>query len=561
MALVAECGKCVSRVPRATLRDFGEKQLCPDCFAGVLDEAGATMRALLAQKDEPGRRCSGCAAMVDPSVGSQWCSILELGDTRAVLCANFVPLALRAEADGLDSSESLDPTQIWGLVCSDLENTLGPTHLGWLEGARPKSIEDGNLLVEVADEYTRAWLVARLMPAIMQVLEANGYANLAVEFAVGSPQPRRVTKAVAAGVRAGEPIPLQPVPTPPSAPYKPRPHQAGGFNPSYSFDQFVVGTGNRLAHAGALAVAEGTASTYNPLFLYGGVGVGKTHLLQAIGGKSTSLGRSALYVASETFTNELITSIRSGSTSDFRRRYREIDILLVDDIHFIIGKMSTQEEFFHTFNWLYDAGKQIVLSSDRSPSEMEILDDRLRSRFWSGLTADIQPPDVPTRIEILRRKAMLRGRSLPDDVLEFLGRRTAHNVRELEGLLNRLLALADLNGVEPSLSLAMGMLKGHSGMREIDQNDVLQAVSAYFRVTCAAMSGKQRSRDVSTPRHIAMYLMREDAKLSLPHIGDVLGGRDHSTVIYGWSRIDKEMACDGKVRRDVEAIRGLLFPG
>jgi len=522
----------------------------------VLGSAEGTVHAMLVQANEPERLCSGCAAMVDPAVGSRWCSVVELGDARAVICENFVPLALHHKVAALPSaSGSTDPEKLWKLICDEIEAALGPTQLDWLRNTRPDSFEDGCLRVRVSDDYTRSWLVARLMPAILEALELNGYADVVVEFSVlaehGRVPPKRGKKS------SPQTLPLTPIVPPAPAPERQHPHQAAGFNPAFGFEQFVVGTGNRLAHAGALRVAEGDAS-YNPLFLCGGVGVGKTHLLQAIGGRCVSRGRKALYVASETFTNELISAIRTGCTGDFRQRYRQIDVLLIDDIHFIIGKESTQEEFFHTFNWLHDAGKQIVLSSDRNPKEMHILDARLRSRFCWGLTADIQPPDFDTRVEILRRKALRRGRMLPDDVLSLIAGQTADNVRELEGMLNRLLALADLHDLQPDLGLATQISNGRSRHREIDHNDILQAVSAYFHLPPSTMSGKQRSRSVSTPRHIAMYLMREDGEMSLPRIGDVLGGRDHSTVIYGCDRVKREMATDGRMRKDVEAIRGLM---
>ena len=356
---------------------------------------------------------------------------------------------------------------------------------------------------------------------------------------------------------ANHSLPLTPAPRPAPA-GEPPPHASGRFNPNFSFDQFVVGNGNRLAHAGALAVAEG-ATSYNPLFLHGGVGVGKTHLLQAIGGRCVNRGRQALYITSETFTNELIAAIRAGDASQFRRRYREIEVLLVDDIHFIVGKESTQEEFFHTFNWLYDNGKQVVLSSDKPPGKMRVLDERLRSRFCWGLLADMEPPDVETRVEILRRKVLQRGRWLPEDVLAFLAGQTRQNVRELEGLLNKLLALSDLHGFEPTLALAAGLSSDGDRHHEVGAEEILDTVAAYYRLKVSSLTGQQRSRNISTPRHVAMYLMREDARLSLPQIGDILGGRDHSTVIYGCNRITRELQDDTRMHRDIDAIRSMMF--
>lgn len=549
-------------VRKTNLRELGERLLCPHCFTQMLATAEETMRGVALQLNEPDRVCSNCRAMVDPEVGSAWCSVLELGDDRATLCENFVSLKRHEAAIQILGHQARDTghAEVWNLICSELENSLGSSQVGWLQNTNPTRLEGGVLHVDVLDEYTKSWLVARLMPAICQSLELNGYPDVSVEFRVAGDQ--SFTKSPDSPVINGSPAPsliLQPPPLvdrPKLAPL--RAVMAGSFNPAFSFQNFVVGTGNRLAHAGAMSVAEGSPA-YNPLYLHGVVGVGKTHLLQAIGGRCTADGaKQALYISSETFTNELITAIRGGSTSEFRQRYRHIDVLLVDDIHFIVGKESTQEEFFHTFNWLYDNGKQIVVSSDRAPHEMKILDERLRSRFSWGLMADIQPPDQETRVEILRRKALQRDRTIPDDVLAFLAGQTKHTVRELEGLLNKLLALADLYGVEPSLSLATGIASTRKGSREVGPNDILQAVTAYYRLTVSALSGPQRSRNVSTARHIAMYLMREDARLSLPQIGGMLGGRDHSTVIYACQRIAEQVAGEGQIKQDVEAVRGLL---
>ncbi|GEM_PF-132077 len=553
-ALVGRCHDCGTVARKSGLRVFGEKSVCPHCYSALLATAEQTMRKVMLDVDEPDRRCGNCLAMVDPAVGSSWCPILELGDERATLCASFTPLAELGATPRPVLSPELTASALWALVCDDLQSSLGPTQIRWLQETRAVNRQPGLLQVEVAQEYTRSWLLARLMPAILQSLEVNGYPDVAVEFLVAqepvSPPPAARTSGVLT-------LPLEPAPLAgpylSSAPDEPAPT----FNPAFTFQHFVIGNGNRLAHAASLAVAE-NAGSYNPLFLHGGVGVGKTHLLQAIGSRRASRGENVLYISSETFTNELVSAIRGGSTQDFRRRYRLIDVLLVDDVHFIVGKTSTQEEFFHTFNTLYDAGKQIVLSSDRPPAELTVLDERLRSRFSWGLQADIQGPDRDTRLEILRRKARQRNRWVPDEVLTFLASDPGYNVRELEGVLNRLLALADLHGVEPTLSLAAGIVSGGS-RRELSHNHVLQAVCAYYRLGAGAIAGKQRSRNVTLPRHVAMYLLREDVRLSLPQIGDLLGGRDHSTVIYGCNRISGEMSREGPVRHDVESIRSLMF--
>jgi chromosomal replication initiator protein len=309
-----------------------------------------------------------------------------------------------------------------------------------------------------------------------------------------------------------------------------------------------------------MAVAEHPAQAYNPLFLYGGVGLGKTHLLHAIGHAIGTSEGDVLYVSSETFTNELIMAIREGSTQTFRDRYRDVDFLLLDDIQFIAGKEATQEEFFHTFNALHQAGKQIVVTSDRPPTELRVLEDRLRSRFTWGLTADMQPPDVETRMAILRTKTAARQRRVPETVLNTIASRVGSNVRELEGTLNRIIAQAEMLGTEPSMEIVRSVL----GDPEVDggsarPDDVIQAVSAYYRVKGAELSGPQRDRSIAYARQMAMYLLREEAKLSLIEVGNYLGGRNHSTVIYGCDKIAGEAKRKGRVRQDLQALKQLLY--
>jgi chromosomal replication initiator protein len=567
-ALLAACDRCAAPTPQWELREFNGRAVCPNCFRATLELARDTIRALQKGRDGPKRRCFNCRAMVDQTVRSAWCPLIELGAERAILCENFVPIALQEARDHMPiSSIQQNAEDIWMRVRTDLEATLSSSHAAWLKDTQGVALEGDVLHVQVPNEYTRAWLEARLAPAIARALELNGYPELVVTFEVdtGSGAP-------GSEFHGGDSLPeYQGTKTvsaeePPVGALAPISDAATrdtkmAFNPAYTFERFVVGSGNRLAHASALAVAEQPGKHYNPLFLYGGVGVGKTHLLQAIGHRWVSKGGSAIYVTSETFTNELIAAIRDGSTTEFRRRYRYVDILLVDDIHFIGGKEATQEEFFHTFNALYDHGKQIVLSSDRPPGELKILEERLRSRFAWGLLADIQPPDLETRVAILKAKAALRGRHVPDEILEYLAARITQNIRELEGALNRLLALADLNGVEPSLVLAAGLVPRDKIDGAIHSTDVLQAVSAYYHIAPSALSGRQRDRSVTLPRQIAMYLLREDVKLSLPQIGEILGGRDHSTVIYGCDKVGAEMKRRSRIRQDVESIRSLLYSG
>jgi chromosomal replication initiator protein len=330
------------------------------------------------------------------------------------------------------------------------------------------------------------------------------------------------------------------------------------LNARYTFSTFIVGSGNQLAHAASLAVAEAPGYAYNPLFLYGGVGLGKTHLLHAIGHHALENGMAVLYVSSETFTNEMINAIRYRTNEEFRAKYRSADVLLVDDIQFIAGKDSTEEEFFHTFNSLYESNKQIVMCSDRPPKAIISLEERLRSRFSWGLIADIQPPELETRVAILRAKADLSQRMVPDDVIQYLASRIQSNIRDLEGSLNRLLAFSQLQRMPLTIDTAKAALANlatDARQRRVSIEDVLNAVSEYYRISLDDLRGKQRDKHIVVPRHVAMYLMRQETEASLLEIGQALGGRDHSTVLHGCEKIGKEVNENTALRKEVLAIR------
>lgn len=347
------------------------------------------------------------------------------------------------------------------------------------------------------------------------------------------------------GVPSGAPGPLAAQPAPATGPGEP----TARLNPKYLFDTFVIGASNRFAHAAAVAVAEAPAKAYNPLFIYGESGLGKTHLLHAIGHYARSLypGTRVRYVSSEEFTNEFINSIRDGKGDSFRKRYREMDILLVDDIQFLADKESTQEEFFHTFNTLHNANKQIVLSSDRPPKQLVTLEDRLRNRFEWGLITDVQPPELETRIAILRKKAVQEQLNAPPEVLEFIASRISRNIRELEGALIRVTAFASLNRQPVDLGLTEIVLKdlipgGEDSAPEITATAIMAATADYFGLTVEDLCGSSRSRVLVTARQIAMYLCRELTDLSLPKIGAQFGGRDHTTVMHADRKIRALMA-------------------
>jgi chromosomal replication initiator protein len=339
--------------------------------------------------------------------------------------------------------------------------------------------------------------------------------------------------------------------------------RTGMLNPKYTFSRFIVGSSNRLAHAACLAVADNPGHSYNPLFLYGGVGLGKTHLLHAIG--NYVLDRdpeiNVLYVSSEKFTNDLINAIRRQQTEEFRIRYRNIDVLLIDDIQFIAGKDATQEEFFHTFNALHSAAKHIVISSDKPPKAILTLEERLRSRFEWGLICDVQPPDLETRTAILRAKGEQMKVYVPDDVFDFLAHKVQSNIRELEGSLNRVAAYADLHKVNISTEVAMlalADLLGSARRKRITPEMILAAVSEHYGVDLRTLQGRGRSRNIVIPRHVAMYLLREETDCSLVDIGNLLGGRDHTTVIHGCEKIGEDINADSRLRNEVLSIRERL---
>jgi len=336
------------------------------------------------------------------------------------------------------------------------------------------------------------------------------------------------------------------------------------LNPRYTFDAFIVGNSNRLAHAASLAVAEAPGESYNPLFLYGGVGLGKTHLLHAIGHQSVHTGLAVLYVSSEQFTNEIINAIRYRTTEEFRAKYRSVDILLVDDIQFIAGKESTEEEFFHTFNSLHEMSKQIVICSDRPPKAIVSLEERLRSRFEWGLIADIQPPDLETRTAILRVKADLLHYRVPNDVITYIASRVQTNIRELEGCLNRLMAYQRLHRTDLTIDVAraaMSSLGDDSRESNLNIQQIAQAVAEYYHISLEDMCGKQRDKHIVMPRQIAMYLMRQETQASLFEIGQLFGGRDHSTVLHACEKIDQAVKNDinPTLRREIVAIREQLL--
>jgi chromosomal replication initiator protein len=480
--------------------------------------------------------------------------------------------------------QASDPGPVWQRVLSRLQLNTGEAHFDtYLRGTRGLAFDPGASVIRVAaaNPFHVPWLEGKLSSTIHTAVAEIVGGPVRVEF---------VTDDAAAPTRGQQrrqrpapllaPLELVPPQTDDSvnrprqgflttSTQRPRGAiQTGGgsrLNARYTFDSFVVGQSNRLAHAASLAVVDHPGSAYNPLFLYGGVGLGKTHLLHAIGQAVAAKGADVVYVSSETFTNELIESIRQHHTDDFRLKFRNARVLLIDDVQFIAGKERTEEEFFHTFNAIHEAGGQIVLTSDRPPRAMTILEDRLRSRFEWGLTADIQAPDYETRIAILRSKLVgpVLG-AVPSEVVDFIAQKVQSNIRELEGSLNRLLAHARHMQQPVTVELAARALHdlvspGPSG-RGATPTAILTAVARYFGVKADDLKGKARNKQIVVPRHIAMYLLREDAHLSTPEVGRLLN-RDHTTVLHGMKQVAGDIARDGPSRASVRGIREVVVGG
>jgi chromosomal replication initiator protein len=439
----------------------------------------------------------------------------------------------------------MNATQAWQAARGQLQMEMPKAAFDtWVRNADLVSYEDGSFMVGVPNAYARDWLQSRLASTVTRLLTGMMNRTVEVRFVVwqNGAKPAEPQEE-ATGADEGDYITHHPC-----------------LNPRYSFENFVVGPSNRLAHAASLAVAEKPAQAYNPLFLYGGVGLGKTHLLHAIGNLCHQRGLQVLYVSSEEFTNDLINAIRSHTTQAFREKYRSIDVLLVDDIQFIAGKESTQEEFFHTFNTLHGQDKQIIISSDRPPKALVTLEERLCSRFEWGLTADIQPPDFETRLAILRSKAERIGCKMPDELMSLIARRVQSNIRELEGALTRVAAFSDLSGLPYSPQLVETALADLLPRRsEVQPDEIIRRVAEAFGISMECMLGRDRSRGVALPRQVAMYLMREEANISLPQIGEVLGGRDHTTVMYGCEKVTEMLEQDDRLRRQVIDLKERIF--
>ena len=441
--------------------------------------------------------------------------------------------------------------KLWEEVLSKIEKRISrPSFETWLKSTKLLTYGEENVTIAVPNSFAKDWLETHYVHLITGILSELTGEDRFIHFIVPKEMEESDFPVPKAQVQQVEKASVQ------SASIM--------LNPKYTFDTFVIGSGNRFAHAASLAVAEAPAKSYNPLFIYGGVGLGKTHLMHAIGHYIMEQNPSAkvVYLSSEKFTNEFINSIMNNKAGDFRNQYRNVDVLLIDDIQFIAGKEQTQEEFFHTFNTLHEESKQIIISSDRPPKEIPTLEDRLRSRFEWGLITDIAPPDLETRIAILRKKAKADGLlDIADEVMLYIANQIDTNIRELEGALIRVVAYSSLVNMDITTDLAAEALKDiipNSRPRTVTILDIQKTVGEHYNIRLEDFTAKKRTRAIAFPRQIAMYLSRELTDFSLPKIGSEFGGRDHSTVIHAHEKISKQLKDDSNLQQDVQDIKAIL---
>jgi chromosomal replication initiator protein len=439
-------------------------------------------------------------------------------------------------------------SELWVRTLADIKDQVGRQNFEtWITPIRFLGRNKNEVVLEVPNKFFRDWLIEHYVQRLERVLSVAAKQEISVVFQVNDETAKSAApeKVVKHDVKERD-----------------RPQRASNLVAKYTFENFVIGTSNQFAHAACIAVANQPGDNYNPLFIYGGVGLGKTHLVNAIGHHACAQRTNSkiVYLSSESFMNELIGSLRRDKMDEFKKKFRNVDILILDDVQFIAGKERTQEEFFHTFNSLYESHKQIVITSDKFPKEIPGIEDRLRNRFEWGLIADIQPPDMETRVAILQKKAEAEGVQLPHDVAIFLASNIDSNVRELEGSLTRLGAFASLTKATITIDLAKDVLRNtlNSAKREITVENIQKTICDYFNIKLGDLKAKRRTQNIALPRQVAMYLCRKHTDTSFPGIGDKFGGRDHSTVIHASKTIERKIKEDPQMQTTVEKIERTL---
>lgn len=452
-------------------------------------------------------------------------------------------------------------SSLWQTVLGEVELTISRGNfVTWFKNTAVLRHDDERLVIGVPNVFIKNQMEKKYDALINEILQKIGAGQLRVEYKIHSGL---------VAPREEEPVVLQPSPAGvQKAAVKPQPATTlthsyrQGLNERYTFDNFIVGSGNELAYAACQAVAANPGTKYNPLFLYGGVGIGKTHLGQAVGNAVLNAKPTArvVYVSSEQFLQEFVDALRYKKTSDFTNHYRSADVLIVDDVQFIGGKEKAQEEFFHTFNTLHQANKQIILTSDKPPREISGLEDRLRSRFAGGMSIDMQTPDFETRCAILQIKASSHGITLPADVTEYLAANNQTNIRELEGALNQLLAFCEMRNLEPTLTIATSLMgSAQNRPKHISARQIIERTARHFQISVEDLLGPKRDKDIVIPRQVAMYMLRSELHLSFPKIAKELGRKDHTTAIHSIEKIERESHIDADIRAAISSIKGRLY--
>lgn len=457
----------------------------------------------------------------------------------------------------------VDKKRLWQSVLGEVEVSLTRANFNtWFKNTEIVEIDDNKVVIRVPNVFTQEWLKKKYEKEIRKsILKSLPYLKI-IEYVIGTKPPKEVLFKEISATKASE-VKESSIPGVTKIGVKTT-TATEKLNPRYTFETFVVGESNRLAQAAAEAVARAPGTTYNPLFLYGGVGLGKTHLLQAVGQEilKNDSKKKVVYITSERFTNELVNAIQKKTTKEFKDRYRKVDCLLIDDIQFLAGKEATQEEFFHTFNALYENNKQIILTSDRPPKAIPTLEARLRSRFEWGMTADISPPNYETRLAILQSKAANLDFKLPEEILELIAKKVQNNVRELEGSLTRVVAFGQLNDTVPTIEEVESLLGGmftSPGKRFLKPNEIIKTVGKYYGVKKEKLLGRKRNKEIVFPRQIAVFFLREELDLPYKSIGRELGGRDHTTIIHDYNKIKSLIIEDTDLELEITKIKDILY--